>query len=437
MTTSIEYLYACYLGSAGVSIDTRTMPKGCLFFAIRGDRFDGNRFALQALQGGAAYAVVDDPALAGHDRCLLVGDTLRALQDLARHVRRQYGVKVLAITGSNGKTTTKELCHAVLSEAYRVHATPGNFNNHIGVPLTLLSMPAVTEVAVVEMGDNRRGDVAELCRIAEPDYGIITNVGKDHLEGFGSFEGNVRAKAELFEYLAEQGGVALVSSQDPIVSGLAKELLRGGEGAGPKHPQVVWYGAPGDAHCLRLTAEWPFLAYADEAGREVGTQLFGRYNFYNVQAAHCVGREFAVPEAAISRGIAGYVPLNNRSQVLRRGGHTIVLDAYNANPSSMQAALESFAAWPAGLPKVAVLGDMLELGGISEEEHAAMAAYAQGLPLEAWCCGAHFRRAVPDAPEDPLALLPRLRALPPSAILLKGSRGMRLERLLDAFGEQG
>ena len=308
-------LYALFRASTGVSTDTRRIVPGSIFFALHGATFDGNRFAAEALDKGAAYAVVDDPAAATDPRMHLVPDTLRALQQLAREHRRALGIPILAISGSNGKTTTKELISRVLAERFTVHATQGNLNNHIGVPLTLLAMDAHTQFGVVEMGASACGEIALLASIAEPDYGLLTNVGRAHLEGFGGPEGVRRGKGELYDRLAATGGCAFVRSDDAVLASMADE-----------RPTL---------RTVRYTA-----ALAD--GYE--HHLEGEYNRFNVAAAIAVGRHFDTPDERIRRAIAGYIPDNNRSQRMQTGRNTLIVDCYNANPSSMHASVGNFLA---------------------------------------------------------------------------------------------
>ena len=423
-TFNIDQLYNYFTQVTGVSTDTRAVARGNLFFALKGGNFNGNEFALEAIAKGAGWAVVDEEKYANHEQCILVPNALEALQELAKYYRQQFDIPVLAVTGSNGKTTTKELCQAVLSQGMKAYSTKGNFNNHIGVPLTLLAMPADTEIAIVELGDNHIGEVAELCKIAQPTHGLVTNIGKDHIEGFGSFEGNIRAKSEIFQYLREHGGIPLISSKDPLLQPM-----------GRRFSQPIWYGQQGDFCYLELLEQKPFVQYQDEAGTAVATHLIGTYNFENIQTAYAVGRYFGLSPELIHRGIANYVPQNNRSQLVEQNGHLIILDAYNANPSSVEVALESLHSLSTELPKVAILGDMLELGSISEAEHQAIAQQADQLPIEPIFCGKRFLQAkLPHQKgfETREALENHLKENPlkPSAILVKGSRGMALEKLL-------
>ncbi|MCS6834101.1 MAG: UDP-N-acetylmuramoyl-tripeptide--D-alanyl-D-alanine ligase, partial [Flammeovirgaceae bacterium] len=325
----VEHLFEKYLEcNQSVSTDSRKIEKGNLFIALKGANFNGNQFADEALAKGARYAVVDEPAFATSPRHLLVADGLKALQALAQYRRQQLNIPIIAITGSNGKTTTKELLNLALAKKYNTFSTQGNLNNHIGVPLTLLAMPSTTEIAVIEMGDNRQGDIAELCQIAQPTHGYITNIGKDHLEGFGSFENNIRAKGELFDYLQQHHGTAFVSENDPILLSMAK-----------KFTQPVLFGRK--HYLLKFVEANPFVVYEDEDGNRWQTQLIGQYNFDNIQAVYAIARFMNVATNAIHEAICSYVPKNNRSQLIHQNTNTYILDAYNANPSSMEVALRS------------------------------------------------------------------------------------------------
>lgn len=418
METSISDLYDLYRAHPRISTDTRHIEPGSIFFALRGATFDGNCFAAEALEKGAAAAVADDPAAAAADsRILLVGDTLRALQEMARTHRRALGIPILAISGSNGKTTTKELVSRVLARRFRVYATRGNLNNHIGVPLTLLAMGEDTQFGVVEMGASACGEIARLASIAEPDYGILTNIGRAHLEGFGGPEGVRRGKGELFDYLAAHGGEAFIPEEDPIL--------------------------------MAMAAERPALRVASYSRRGAETfenRLEGEYNRFNIAAAVAVGHHFGIPEAAIREAIATYIPDNNRSQRTETTRNTLVVDCYNANPSSMRASITHFLAEPLGrrTRRVLILGDMLELGSWSGAEHreilqlAAADSEAQLLVVgrefsrvAANCAAAGRIECFPTREE----LLDRLRLKPvtEALVLLKGSRGIGLEKALEAL----
>ncbi|MCD8186713.1 MAG: UDP-N-acetylmuramoyl-tripeptide--D-alanyl-D-alanine ligase, partial [Rikenellaceae bacterium] len=351
-------LYDLYRSGHPVITDSRKVPAGALFFALRGDHFDGNAYAAAALEAGAAFAVVDDPKIIRDDRYILVPDTLRALQSVARIHRRNLGIPVLAITGSNGKTTTKELVSRVLAERFQVSATRGNLNNHIGVPLTLLSMKPDTEIAVIEMGANHPGEIAAYCKIAEPDFGLITNIGKAHLEGFRGPAGIRRSKGELFDWLRRTGGTAFY----PVESEALREMIAA-------RPHLTAYSY--DTFELQPHSGRDNLLSVRYAGEVIHTHLAGDYNLQNIAAALAVGRYFEIRPRDMISAIESYIPENQRSQRMKTDQNILYLDAYNANPSSMSAALENFSnVEEAGYPKVLVLGDMLELGEFAEKEHA-------------------------------------------------------------------
>jgi len=373
----IAALYQLYLGATGITTDTRQITPGCIFFALKGDKFNANLFAIEALEKGAAYAVIDEPAVINEaaalvgrltndsgniqDRLILVDDVLTALQNLSGHHRHQLTCPVLAITGSNGKTTTKELIAAVLSKKYKTVATHGNLNNHIGVPLTLLGTPTDTEMLIVEMGANHQGEIAGYCIYADPDFGLITNVGKAHLEGFGGEEGVVKGKTELYRHIATQGGKLFVSSLSDKLVAKASEFV--------SSDHIIYYGNRGGDYCSgRDISSGEFLTVATRDGLEVRTQLVGSYNFENAMAAICIGRYFGVADSDIKEAIETYTPSNNRSQKLMKGTNTIILDAYNANPSSMTEALRNFEKLDAP-NKITIIGEMMELGDYAHDEH--------------------------------------------------------------------
>ena len=328
----IRDLYQKYLESGKVSTDTRQITPGSVFFALKGPSFNANAFAPEALAKGASYCVVDEPAFANDPRCLLVPDTLLALQDLARYHRGQLTIPVIGLTGSNGKTTSKELVSAVLSKKFKTHATRGNLNNHIGVPLTILSIDKSYEMAVVEMGANHVGEIALLSGISRPTHGFITNIGKAHIGTFGGFENIIRGKTELYQFLIESNGTVFINSTNPILSTMTKRF---------KNP--ILYPAPGNfLHCS-LTRSEPVLEVLSEQGRTIRTQLVGAYNFENIAIALCIGKYFAVGPDDAARAIEEYAPGNMRSQIIRKQTNTLILDAYNANPTSMEAAIDSLA----------------------------------------------------------------------------------------------
>lgn len=425
---NLEHLYAKYLQCEHVSTDSRAEQRNSLFFALNGPSFKGAGFAQAALEKGAAYAVIDDPAYAT-DHCLVVPDTLAALQALALFHRQKLTIPVIGITGSNGKTTTKELTNAVLSQQYNTLYTKGNLNNHIGVPLTVLSIRPEHQMAIVEMGANHINEIAQLCSIALPTHGLITNIGKAHLEGFGSFEGVARAKSELYLHLDQNKGIVFVNSQNEHLMRMVRRL-----------ENKITYPAAGDFfHCTFIEAS-PYVVYESENGEQVKTQIIGEYNFENIAAASCVGKYFGVPIEKINAAIAGYTPANNRSQVVQKGDKTILLDAYNANPSSMAASITTFAKTQAS-KKVVILGDMFELGPDSTEEHQKLGNLTASFHFDqVILCGQEMQAAAQQHPEfsyfpDKSSLQQWLRdnALPEAHILVKGSRGMGLESLLEVL----
>jgi UDP-N-acetylmuramoyl-tripeptide--D-alanyl-D-alanine ligase len=426
-------LYAIFQKHPIVVTDSRRIENGCLFFALKGDHFDGNRFAAAALQQGAAYAVVDDPNLDGLPHHILVPDTLTTLQELARHHRRRFSIPFIGITGSNGKTTTKELVAGTLAMRFRVHFTQGNLNNHIGVPLTLLAMPADSEIAVIEMGANHQGEIDALSRIAEPDFGLITNIGKAHLEGFGGIEGVKKGKSELYRFLAEHKGTVFINAEEPFLEELALPVDR-----------KILYGRGKNVDCrIEVLDDQPTLrvGFSDTDGttHRVQSQLIGHYNYGNIATAIAIGLHFGVPGKDIKTAIERYTPENMRSQVIRKGSNTIILDAYNANPSSTREALLTFGALSAS-HKIAILGDMLELGDAAHEEHQAIANLACELQIPTIILvGTHYRSI--ELPTGAVhfphaeALQTHLMAVSFSNthFLIKGSRGMKLEKVVEAI----
>lgn len=429
MYTSIETIYGLFRQHSKVSTDTRQISEGCIFFALKGDQFDGNQYAADALAKGAAYAVVDDAAVATSDRYLLVENTLEALQGLARTHRKTFEFPVVALTGSNGKTTTKELIAKVLSMKYNTYATRGNLNNHIGVPLTILSVdPARHEMAVVEMGANHQQEIALLSSIALPTHGLITNIGKAHLEGFGGVEGIIKGKGELFDFLSKKKGIVFVNStQDVIMEMVSKRRAFG---------EIVFYCSENSAVNPTLLEENPNVTFSI-GGKKVTTHLPGRYNFDNICAALAVGKHFGVSDADAYEAVANYQPDNNRSQVVKKGSNTVIMDAYNANPSSMAAAVANFGRMEASR-KMLILGDMFELGDAAAEEHLALGKQIAGEQFDVVIlAGKLMQHALPALPRayyfpDKFSLHNWVMDNPQenTLILIKGSRGMSLETVL-------
>lgn len=426
-----EKLYDLFLASAGVNTDTRTIREGQLFFALKGENFDGNDYALQALESGASYAVVCDTVVAEDPRLIKVPDTLRTLKELAAYHRNKLTVNgqrltVIGLTGTNGKTTTKELIREVLSRKFRVSATEGNLNNDIGVPLTVLKMDSSTEIAVVEMGASHPDDIAALTPVSQPDFGLITNVGKAHLLGFGSFEGVKCAKGQLYDYVAEHGKAVFINADDPELMGMARS----------RGLSLVPYGVEYQEVTVHpITAEEPLLRF-DLEERTVQTRLAGAYNVTNALAAIAVGRYFGVSLDDAITAIEAYVPSNNRSQMTRTGRNLLIEDAYNANPSSMAAALDNFAL-ARDDHKVVLLGDMRELGAESAKEHQAVVRRLAGMDLERVCLvGSEFSAAAEGSgfqcfqDSDALAAWLKDHPLEGCMILVKGSRGIRMEKVI-------
>ena len=428
--TDVKTLYHCFMQSRGVTTDTRRCESGMMFFALRGENFDGNAYAAKALELGCSYVVIDNPHhnVEGDERVLLVDDVLTTLQQLARHHRRQLGTPIIGITGTNGKTTTKELVAAVLSKKYSILYTQGNLNNHIGVPLTLLSLTPAHEMAIVEMGANHPGDIKELVEIAEPDYGLITNVGLAHLQGFGSLEGVIRTKGELYDYLrGTEKKTIFLNVGNVYLSNIASGL------------EKVTYGQNTEAEVYgEIVACDPYLRFKwklrDGGWHEVATQLIGSYNIDNALCAAAVGCYFGVGAEEISAALAGYVPQNNRSQLTKTERNTLIVDAYNANPTSMRAALDNFARM--AVPrKMAILGDMKELGDATADAHQEVVDRLATCGFdEVWLVGEAFAKTEHGQRTfvDVEAVKNFLQESIPEGyyILIKGSNSMKLASLV-------
>ena len=427
----ITALYTCFKECGKVTTDTRNCPEGSMFIALKGETFNGNAFAKQALEKGCRYAVVDEAQYAeeGNPNILLVDNCLEALQNLAREHRRQMGTRIIGITGTNGKTTTKELVATVLQKRYKVLYTQGNLNNHIGVPLTLLNLTKEHELAVVEMGANHPGEIRTLVNIAEPDCGLITNVGKAHLEGFGSFEGVVKTKSELYDYLRNKKNAFVFLDKDNEVLCQASAGL-----------ENIGYGMENDGLYVsgKLHACAPFLAFEwkhEGVSHDVNTRLIGTYNIKNALVAIAVGCRFEVPAEAICEALSGYIPSNNRSQLTETENNHLIVDAYNANPTSMMAALENFRLME--VPhKVAVLGDMKELGEGSVEEHRKIVAFLGECGFEkVILVGAEFGKVNTNFEHYPdvEAVKAIFAENKPKGkfMLIKGSNSMKLAQLKD------
>jgi UDP-N-acetylmuramoyl-tripeptide--D-alanyl-D-alanine ligase len=425
-----DQIYKLYKESSGISTDSRTISQGQIFFALWGDNYNGNKFAAEAIERGAAWAIIDDPAFET-EKTILVDDTLFELQALAANHRKEMNASVLAITGTNGKTTTKELIAAILARKFKVHSTPGNLNNHVGVPLTILSAPAGTEMLVIEMGASHVGEIRTLCLIAKPDYGIITNISPAHIEGFGSYEGVVKAKIELYEHLRKVNGIALYNDKDHVLSEKIFRLVnRAVPFSDPTGIDLVIKPLKSDIN-LSLSVVYQHKAY------DILTNIFGAYNIENVRAAIATGLFLGVEMKDIVEEVEKYVPQNNRSQVKVTKNNTLICDSYNANPSSMLLAIESFAAINTE-NKVCILGDMLELGEKSEEEHTKIHKILTdnnlrnvilvGTTFSKVSAGFRFK-TFPDIAR--LKEFLRSKPLKGNYILIKGSRGMALEQIYD------
>ena len=420
-------LYQAFQKASGVTTDSRQVKPGQIFFALKGEHFDGNAYADQALVKGASLVVVDDPDLSGREHHFFVDDSLVALQSLARHHRKQLSATFIGITGSNGKTTTKELFHRVLSKKFKTAATAGNLNNHIGVPLTILSLPANTEMAIIEMGANHQGEIAILCDIAMPEYGLITNIGKAHLEGFGGFEGVIRAKTELYAFIRKTHGKIFINGDNDLLTGKAQ-----------KTEKIVYGGNPRFFSSGKLTKSFPYVKAeikSDSEKIQIDSKLTGSYNFENILAAACAAFYFEIEAYKIKEAIESYVPDNNRSQVIQTPLNLVILDAYNANPTSMYAAIFNFL--ESGYrDKVVILGEMLELGEDSANEHQNLIHYLKGQPLdEIYLIGRAFADIVPagathfELAEKCVDYF-RSKKIKGKTILVKGSRKNRLEQLM-------
>lgn len=433
---TIEQLYAIFSERPVVCTDTRKVTPGCLFFALKGESFDGNSFAAAALENGASFAVIDNEAYRKDERYILVTDVLDTLQRLASYHRDQLAIPVIGVTGTNGKTTTKELLKSVLSQKFTAYATVGNLNNHIGVPLTLLAIGKDTGLAIVEMGANHQKEIELLCSIAKPSHGLITNVGKAHLEGFGSFEGVKKAKGELYDFLKASGGTVFINRNNPHLMQMLGE---------PGSANVIYYGSGTDSFAEgRIVENDPFLTidwlHKGEVHR-VKTNLTGTYNLENITAAIAAGLHFGLTPEEINNGLTLYVPGNNRSQIIKTGRNTLICDYYNANPSSMDVALNNLAAISAER-KALILGDMFELGDEAAEEHKNILEKAMAIEAgERIFIGKEFYGLRDNADVNVNARFYQttkeafdgIRDKPVSdaVVLLKGSRSMKLESLVE------
>lgn len=432
---SIEELYKFFIDcNQNITTDTRKLEKGSIFFALKGDNFDANLFAQNAIDAGCAFAIVDDEDRSNNKTIFLVENVLKTLQDLAKYHRRQLKFPIIGITGSNGKTTNKELIYAVLSKKYNTYATKGNLNNHIGVPLTLLSLTHKHEIAIVEMGANHLGEIAMLCELSDPDFGIITNIGKAHLEGFGGIEGVRKGKSELYKHLENKNGKIFINGNDDVLMELSGNLSK------------VYYGEniEFDVHG-KLFSNSEFVEFKWNIKHEnlehqplVKTHMFGHYNFINLLCAACIGNYFKVSESEINNALELYMPEMNRSQVKKTALNTIILDAYNANPSSMSLAIDNFQKQTLD-SKILILGDMLELGDYSNQEHEKILEQLSiGNFKKVMLVGAQFLKLKENFLQyyffenySKLGECLIKHKIVDSTILIKGSRGMQLEKVVD------
>lgn len=431
---SIKELYTIYKKCSGVSTDSRRIKSGDLYFSLRGDTYDGNAFAADALEKGAGFAVIDHPGYKRGDQYILVEDSLKTLQELARYHRQSFHIPVIGLTGSNGKTTTKELIKLVLSQQFNVFATEGNLNNHIGVPLTLLAMPEKTEVAIIEMGANHIGEIANSCSIAMPNHGLITNIGKAHIGEFGSFENIKKAKGELYDYLMQNNGKVFVNTDHALLTNMLKSYKR----------NIITYGSnigefcPGNIISDMVNLRFAFKSRHQKENIEVNTKIFGTYNLENFLAAACVGLYFNINEYKIKYALESYEADNNRSQLVKTRSNLVYLDAYNANPSSMEKAITYFSQ-DEDKNKVMILGDMMEMGDFSSEEHQHVLELVRKNHMEqAIFVGNSFKEHQKSYPEflffaSQREFIKWIAEHPFKAqrIYVKGSRSLHLEDLLE------
>lgn len=426
MTT--EQIYSLFLSSAGITTDSRKAGPNQIFLALTGDRFNGNLYAKDALKKGCAYVIIDDESVIYNEKFILVDNCLDCLQDLARMHRQTFNIPVIAITGSNGKTTTKELISSILEKKFKLHSTQGNLNNHIGLPLTLLSMREA-DIAIIEMGANHPGEIATLCEIADPGYGIITNIGKAHLEGFGSLEGIIRAKAELYRYIGKKDGIIFINGENEILKNLANEF----------NLKMISYFSGSELQCDGFvidSEEQMNISISFTKGEKwrTGTKLAGKYNLENILAAAAVGKYFEVDEKSIIESIRDYQPDNNRSQLIKTANNTLLLDAYNANPTSMYEALKNFSDLKAE-NKMIIIGDMLELGKYSKDEHHTILNLLKELNFEnVFLVGSEFKYWGNKyiftffLNIEELTEYFKLNKVYDNYVLLKASRGINLEK---------
>lgn len=428
-----KHIYSLFLKAASISTDSRHISNNCIFFALKGENFNGNNFASKAIKQGASYAIIDEEKFCVSDKTILVDNVLETLQNLANLHRTKLDIPILAITGTNGKTTTKELIAKILSEKFKTSFTQGNLNNHIGVPLTLLKMNSNTEFGIVEMGANHPGEIAELCSIADPDFGIITNIGKAHLEGFGSFEGVKNTKAELYNHLKKKKGTVFFNNDNPILKKLSEKIIN-----------KITFGKNNADFTGELLKSPPFINIKASFSKGIlylNTNLIGDFNFENVLAAACIGNYFKVDPLQIQKALKEYQPENIRSQLIIKGDIKIIMDAYNANPTSMQASIKSFfSSIPEKENKFLILGDMLELGSYSNQEHQNILQLIQEIPLKnIFLVGKIFTEVCKNTDfityenVSELSTFLSENKIKDGNILIKGSRGIQLEKVLDSI----
>ena len=413
----IQKLYQFFLKHPIICTDSRKITKGSIFFSLKGKNFNGNKFAEKAIKDGCSFAIVDEKEFATNDKFILVDDVLGTLQNLAKHHRTLLNIPIIGITGTNGKTTSKELINAVLSSEKCCYATKGNFNNHIGVPLSILEITSSHEIAIIEMGANHIGEIAFLCNISQPIFGVITNIGKAHLEGFGSFESVIKAKSELYNYIQKNNGNVFVNNEAELLIELADNIRK------------TTYGKNGD-YKGSIASNTPFVS-VQFGENSIISNLIGDYQFYNIMLAISVGKYFEITDKNIKKAIESYTPKNNRSEIIKTKSNTIILDAYNANPSSMTAMLHSFAKQNYE-NKLCILGDMLEMGNTSLQEHKAIIDLANELKLECIFIGTEFAQVHKQVynSTDKFSEFLKEKPIKNKTILLKGSRGITLEKLV-------
>ena len=423
---NIEDIYKIYQQFPAIETDSRKLTKEDIFFALKGPNFNGNQFAKQALELGAAYVVADEPLSLEDERIIKVNDVLETLQQLAKYHREQFKVPFIAVTGSNGKTTTKELLHEVLSTTFKTYTTKGNLNNHIGIPLTILKIKPDAEIAVIEMGANHLHEISGYCEYAQPTHGLITNIGKAHIEGFGSVENVKKGKGELFVYLKNHKGTAFVNTDDINVIAESKQT-----------GNIIYYGSKSENVKGTVVKNDPFIEVKINDEINIKTNLVGAYNLSNVLAAFCVGKYFKIDENKIKKAIENYTPSNSRSQLIQKDSNTIILDAYNANPGSMKAAIENFVNMK-GNKKILLLGSMMELGDESEKEHEAIVSL---IDQNKWYAVVLVGKNFKEIKNSYIKFDNSLQAgdwfkkedVKNAQILIKGSRSMQMEKVLEGL----